>query len=108
VQALADTFAANDGTAVLHDTIQYLVERSEHETAWLEVLAASTVPTTLVWGDADSAILRAGIERSGRWVDASYHLEVLEDVSHWIATQAPGQLARIVLERIGPAGEERA
>jgi len=73
---------------------------------WVDQRVA--VPTTLVWGDADSAILRAGIERSGRWVDASYHLEVLEDVSHWIATQAPGQLARIVLERIGPAGEERA
>jgi pimeloyl-ACP methyl ester carboxylesterase len=54
IRALADTFAANDGTAVVHDTIQYLVERSEHETEWLDVLAASPVPTTLVWGLYDT------------------------------------------------------
>ena len=54
VQALADTFAANDGISVLHDTIQYLVQRSEHETEWLDVLARSTVPTALVWGLYDT------------------------------------------------------
>lgn len=58
------------------------------------------VPTTLVWGDADSAILRVGIERSGGWVDAPYHLEVLAGVSHWIATQAPESLARAILDRV--------
>ncbi len=50
IAALADTFAVNDGIAVLHDTIQYLVERSEHEQEWLEALAGSPVPTTLIWG----------------------------------------------------------
>ncbi len=50
IAALAATFAVNDGLAVLHDTIQYLVERSEHEQAWLEELARSSVPTTLIWG----------------------------------------------------------
>ena len=40
IAALAHTFAFNDGIAVLHDTIQYLVERSEHEQEWLEALAA--------------------------------------------------------------------
>jgi pimeloyl-ACP methyl ester carboxylesterase len=54
IAALADTFAFNDGIAVLHDTIQYLVERSEHEQEWLEALAASPVPTTLVWGLYDT------------------------------------------------------
>jgi pimeloyl-ACP methyl ester carboxylesterase len=50
IAALAETFACNDGIAVLHDTIQYLVERSEHEREWLEQLARSPIPTTLVWG----------------------------------------------------------
>ena len=36
--------------AVIHDTIQYLVERSEREEEWLEALARSPVPTTVVWG----------------------------------------------------------
>jgi pimeloyl-ACP methyl ester carboxylesterase len=50
IAALADTFAINDGMAVIHDTIQYLVERSEREQEWLEALAAMPVKTTLVWG----------------------------------------------------------
>jgi pimeloyl-ACP methyl ester carboxylesterase len=50
IAALADTFATNDGLAVIHDTIQYLVERSEQEQDWLEALAAMPVKTTLVWG----------------------------------------------------------
>ncbi len=54
VQALAATFAHNDGVAVLHETIQYLVERSMDETAWLRSLAATAVPTTLMWGVCDT------------------------------------------------------
>lgn len=54
VAALAATFAHDDGVRVLHETIQYLVERSEHEREWLERLAASDVPTTLVWGLLDT------------------------------------------------------
>jgi pimeloyl-ACP methyl ester carboxylesterase len=50
IAALAETFTAGDGIAVLHDTIQYLVERSENEEEWLEGLAGSAVPTALVWG----------------------------------------------------------
>jgi pimeloyl-ACP methyl ester carboxylesterase len=50
IVALADTFAANDGMAVIHDTIQYLVERAEHEQEWLAALAAMTVKTVVVWG----------------------------------------------------------
>jgi pimeloyl-ACP methyl ester carboxylesterase len=54
IKALADTFAVNDGVAVLHDTIQYLVERSENEQGWLDGLAESSVPTALVWGMYDT------------------------------------------------------
>ena len=54
IAALVQTFAHDDGTAVLHDTIQYLVERSENEEAWLAALARSSVPTTLIWGLHDT------------------------------------------------------
>ena len=54
IAALVDTFAVNDGIAVIHDTIQYLVERSENEQKWLEALAGSPVPTTLIWGLYDT------------------------------------------------------
>ena len=54
VQALAATFAHDDGIAVLHETIQYLRERSVDEAAWLRSLATSTVPTTVIWGVYDT------------------------------------------------------
>jgi pimeloyl-ACP methyl ester carboxylesterase len=54
VLALAATFAHEDGIAVLHETIQYLVERSADEEAWLRSLAGTAVPTTVVWGVYDT------------------------------------------------------
>lgn len=54
IEALAQTFAHDDGTAVVHDTIQYLFERAEREEEWLEGLHGSTVPTTVVWGLRDT------------------------------------------------------
>jgi pimeloyl-ACP methyl ester carboxylesterase len=54
VQALAATFAHDDGIAVLNETIQYLVERSADEGSWLRSLAATPLPTTLIWGVYDT------------------------------------------------------
>ena len=41
IEALAETFAHQDGVRVMHETIQYLVERADDEDAWLASLAAS-------------------------------------------------------------------
>lgn len=54
VEALIDTFAHADGVRVLHETIQYLVERAEHERDWLQSLAGTNIPTTLIWGLEDT------------------------------------------------------
>lgn len=54
VRALAATFAHQDGVSVLHDTVQYLRERAEHEITWLKSLATSEVPTTVIWGICDT------------------------------------------------------
>ena len=54
VAALEATFAHADGVKVLHETIQYLVERAANERDWLERLAASDLPTTLIWGMLDT------------------------------------------------------
>src|SRR5215470_13272794 len=40
VKALEASFASGGGLPVLHETIQYLIERAQHEEAWLEALAA--------------------------------------------------------------------
>ncbi len=54
VEALTATFAHQDGVKVIHETIQYLVERSQDEEAWLGALASSRLPTTVIWGLNDT------------------------------------------------------
>jgi pimeloyl-ACP methyl ester carboxylesterase len=54
VEALSATFGHDDGIKVLHETIQYLVERSEHEQAWLSALARASFPVTMIWGLCDT------------------------------------------------------
>jgi pimeloyl-ACP methyl ester carboxylesterase len=54
VAALTASFAHDDGVRVLHETIQYLVERAERERDWLELLAAADVPATIIWGLLDT------------------------------------------------------
>jgi pimeloyl-ACP methyl ester carboxylesterase len=54
VEALTATFAHADGIRVLHETIQYLRERAEHEREWLELLAGTDIPTTVIWGLLDT------------------------------------------------------
>ena len=54
VEALTETFAHADGVSVLHETIQYLHERAQHEHEWLEALARTDIPTTLLWGANDT------------------------------------------------------
>ena len=54
IQALAAIFSHGEGLKVLHETIQYLVERSQDEDSWLKALAALDVPTTFIWGVYDT------------------------------------------------------
>jgi pimeloyl-ACP methyl ester carboxylesterase len=60
-----------------------------------------TVPTTLIWSDADAALTRWCVEKNDAYVDAPYELVVLEGVSHWIPTEAPRACADAILARIG-------
>lgn len=58
-----------------------------------------SVPTTHVWSSEDSALTRKGAELTRRYVSGPYRFEVLLG-SHWIPTQEPARLARIILARI--------
>jgi pimeloyl-ACP methyl ester carboxylesterase len=60
----------------------------------------STVPTTYVWSDGDTALGRAGAEATGRFVAAPYRFAVLPGLSHWIPDEAPDALAEVILDRI--------
>lgn len=104
VRALADTFEVHDGTAVVHDTIQYLVERSQRETDWLNVLAASPVPTTMVWGlyDTISPIRVANYV----WLKYLAHKAgdntfwVLPRANHYLQHDQPEQFVTVVDARL--------
>jgi pimeloyl-ACP methyl ester carboxylesterase len=54
IEALVAIFSHGEGLRVLHETIQYLVERSQDEDSWLKALAAMEVPTTFIWGVYDT------------------------------------------------------
>jgi pimeloyl-ACP methyl ester carboxylesterase len=54
IEAVAAVFSHGEGVKVLHETIQYLIERSQDEASWLEALAAMDVPTTFIWGVYDT------------------------------------------------------
>jgi len=60
----------------------------------------TSVPTTFVWSDGDTAIDRRGAELTASYVDAPYAYVELAGVSHWIPTQAPEQLATAILDRV--------
>lgn len=55
------------------------------------------VPTLLIWSDGDVAVGRAAVDRSGRYVQAPYRLEILHGVSHWIPEEAPAEVAALLL-----------
>ncbi len=61
---------------------------------------STTVPTTYVWSEGDTALGRTAAEATERYVKADYRFEVLPRLSHWIPDEAPDELARIVLERV--------
>jgi len=53
VKAMAAQFTYQSGIEALPSTIQYLNERKEMEVTYLQVLARSAVPVTLIWGVHD-------------------------------------------------------
>jgi pimeloyl-ACP methyl ester carboxylesterase len=116
IQALAATFAHNDGIQVLPETVQYLVERAEHDTEWLEAIAATDVPLTVIWGMNDGVspprvpahvwddflMLKPGTNRFYLVPDAGHYLQndrpdaVMTALLHSLdpdSPQSPGALA---------------
>ena len=107
VQALTATFAHNDGIAVLPETIQYLVERAADEQAWLERLARTAVPTTLIWGLNDTV----SPPRVAMFVWESYlmlkpgrnSLYLVPDANHYLQNDRPDALVEAVFHALDSA-----
>jgi pimeloyl-ACP methyl ester carboxylesterase len=54
IDAYASIFDYQDGSSIQHDIIKYLNERTENEVTWLETLARSDIPATIIWGELDA------------------------------------------------------
>lgn len=109
VTALAATFAANDGVAVLHDTVQYLRERAAHESEWLDALSGSDVPTTVVWGLCDTVspprVALHVWEAFLRAKPGSNELWLVPDANHYVQNDRPDALVAVLrqaFQRTGP------
>ena len=109
ISALAATFSWNDGVKVLHKTIQDLRERAEHERTWLESLAGSPVPTTVIWGALDTVspprVAFHVWEHFLRRKPGSNELWLLPGANHYLQNDRPEEFVDAVtaaLDRTGP------
>jgi hypothetical protein len=57
----------------------------------------------MLWSDGDNFIHRQGVEDCGNHVDGPYKLTVLEGVTHWMPTQTPDAVSRVILDRVTSA-----
>ncbi|MEZ5320654.1 MAG: alpha/beta hydrolase [Microthrixaceae bacterium] len=110
VAALAATFAHDDGTAVLADTVKYLHERVEHEVEWLTALSRSTLDTTLVWGLCDTIapprVVMHVWEHFVRSKPGSNELWFVPGADHYLQNDRPEALLAVVraaFDRTGPS-----
>jgi pimeloyl-ACP methyl ester carboxylesterase len=59
-----------------------------------------SVPTTYVWSDGDTALVRRGAELTPQFVTGPYELEVLSGATHWLLDQNPDELADVIQRRV--------
>jgi len=119
VAALAETFAYNDGIGAMHGTIQYLVERAEHETQWLGGLAALPVKTTLIWGLCDTvAPLRVAAHVWDNYLvnkPGANEFWVLPRANHYVQNDQPQEFVQVLAATLsntspdapGPVSQEQ-
>lgn len=107
VEALTATFAHGNGMQVLHETIQYLAERSNHEQGWLTVLASAPFPVTVIWGLCDTI----SPPRVATYVWNQYlmlkpgsnGLYFIPDANHYLQADRPDAFVTVLLHALGPA-----
>ncbi len=100
IDSYASIFNYQDGGRVQHEIIEYLNERAENEVGWLEGLAKSKIPTTLIWGELD-AIAPVSVPDfvwenyfADRETPAAYWRIPCAD--HYIQVDAPDLIANII------------
>ena len=59
-----------------------------------------SVPTMYIWATEDVAFGSTAALDTENWVSGPYRFEMLEDVSHWIAEEAPEAVNSLLLEHL--------
>ncbi len=104
VEALAATFGHADGMKVMHETIQYLVERSQNEDMWLTALGEASFPVTVIWGLYDTV----SPPRVASYVWNEYlmlrpagnRLYFIPDANHYLQVDRPDAFVNVVLHTL--------
>jgi pimeloyl-ACP methyl ester carboxylesterase len=110
VEALTAIFAHHDGIKVLHEGIQYLVERSKDEQTWLTALAEAPFPVTVIWGLYDTV----SPPRVASYVWNEYlmrrpggnRLYFIPDANHYLQVDRPDAFVKVLLHALEPAGDQ--
>jgi pimeloyl-ACP methyl ester carboxylesterase len=110
VEALTATFAYHDGIKVLHEGIQYLVERSKDEQRWLTALATASFPVTLIWGLYDTV----SPPRVANYVWNQYlmlkpggnRLYFVPDANHYVQVDRPDAFVKVLLHALEPDDDQ--
>jgi pimeloyl-ACP methyl ester carboxylesterase len=110
VDALTATFAHDSGTKVLHETIQYLVQRSKDEHSWLASLGDASFPVTVIWGLYDTV----SPPRVASYVWNEYlmlkpggnRLYFIPDANHYLQVDRPDAFVKVLLHTLQPAGNQ--
>lgn len=105
IDAYASILDYQDGSRVQHEIIEYLNERAENEVGWLEGLAKSEIPTTLIWGEQD-AIAPVAVPD---YVWANYLMDRAVPATYWripcadhyLQVDVPDLMAKIMRATLG-------
>ena len=94
---------------MIHETIQYLVERSQDEDAWLAAArCVLEVPTTFIWGLRDMVSPPRVI--SYVWNEhmmtkpGRNSLYFVPDANHYLQNDRPDAFAKVLLHALEPPG----
>jgi pimeloyl-ACP methyl ester carboxylesterase len=105
VEAMTAAFSHADGVQVLHETIQYLIERSKDERRWLTALAEGQFPVTIIWGLYDTV----SPPRVGSYVWHEYlmlrpgsRLYFIPEANHYLQADRPDAFAQVLLHTFEP------
>lgn len=110
VEALAATFAYNDGVKVLHESIQYLVERSQDEQKWLGAMGEAPFPVTVIWGLCDTVspprVASYVWNRHLMLKPGRNRLYFIPDANHYVQVDRPDAFVRALLHTLEPGDDQ--